>query len=102
MNTLSYNPDVSDHPDFDEPNTTESRRKHVRFWLRCLADRGEQPDARIHVALDQASFTLMRMPSGGPRLLRSSAIANPLHASKCEAPHILATPGHCPVGTIRA
>lgn len=53
MNTLSYNPDVSDHPDFDEPNTTESRRKHVRFWLRCLADRGEQPDARIHVALDR-------------------------------------------------
>ncbi|MDH0189125.1 hypothetical protein N7676_19390 [Stenotrophomonas sp. GD03993] len=52
MNRLPCNPNTSDFPDF-EPNTTESRRKHVRFWLRCLADRGEQPDARIHVALER-------------------------------------------------
>ncbi|WP_422505388.1 hypothetical protein [Stenotrophomonas sp. GZD-301] len=53
MNKLSCNPDTPDLPDFDEPNTPDSRRKHVHFWLRCLADRGEQPDARIHVALDR-------------------------------------------------
>ena len=52
MNTTSCNLDTSDLPDFDEPNTPESRRTHVRFWLQCLADRGEQPDARIHAALD--------------------------------------------------
>lgn len=53
MNTLCCSPDTSDFPDFDEPNTAKSRRTHVRFWLRCLANRGEQPDARIHAALDR-------------------------------------------------
>jgi hypothetical protein len=53
MNRLPCNPNTSDFPDFDEPNTTESRQNHVRFWLRCLADQGEQPDARIHAALER-------------------------------------------------
>lgn len=53
MNRLSCNPNTSDFPDFDEPNTTESRQNHVRLWLRCLADQGEQPDARIHAALER-------------------------------------------------
>jgi len=51
MTTLSCNPNTSEFPDFDEPNTKESRRSHVRFWLQCLYDRGAQPDARIHAAL---------------------------------------------------
>lgn len=53
MNTPTCNPHTPHLIDFDEPNTPESRRTHVRFWLRCLADRGEQADARIHAALDR-------------------------------------------------